>query len=417
VTGTDEAPLHGVRVLDFTMNLPGPYATLLLASLGADVIKIEPPRGDTARMTPSLFEIVNAGKRSCVVDLKDPQGARTAMALVAEADVLVEGFRPGVMARLGLGADATTAANPGLVYCSLSGYGQDGPYLEYPGHDLNFQALTGVCDMSRDAGEHPLGSALPIADLTSAMTAVSAITAALFGRVRTGRGRVIDVAMIDTLRAWTHAWAEGLTPSDARASDRVAAIARRIGAATGGGTLGAMVEVAAGWLGRDEIAAHVDAIGRRIGSTKVARNLVRLRLHALPHYGLFETRDRRWISIAIVDEDKFWRALCEGLALPRLAGIPLAGRMIGAAPLRRWVARAIATRDLDEWLRRFDRARVPVAPVVRIQDVANDPQIAWRAAAGGATGAPMPLWMRTLGPAPRLGEHTAAVLDAVAHAG
>lgn len=409
-TTPDDAPLAGVRVLDFTQNLPGPYTTLLLASLGAEVIKIEPPRGDTARMTPRLFEIVNAGKRSCVIDLKDASGARAAMKLVADADVLVEGFRPGVMARHGLDAATTTAANPRLVYCSLSGYGQDGPYVEYPGHDLNFQALTGVCDMSRDGAEHPFGSALPIADLTSAMTATSAILAALLARARTGRGRTIDVAMIDTLRAWTHAWAEGLTPSDERPSTKLAGLANRVAKAVGTGPVAGAATSAARWLGREDVARRVDVVGERVGRTKPLRNLVRLRLHALPHYGLFKTRDGRWLSIAIVDEDKFWRALCDALELPRLRKVPLVGRVVGAAPLRRWVARAVATRDLEEWLVRFDRVNVPVAPVVRIEDVARDPQIVWRAAGGGPTGAPVPLWATTLGRAPELGEHTEALL-------
>jgi crotonobetainyl-CoA:carnitine CoA-transferase CaiB-like acyl-CoA transferase len=406
-----EAPLAGVRVLDFTQNLPGPYATLVLASLGADVIKIEPPSGDTARMTPRLFEIVNAGKRSCVLDLKDAAAAATLSRLLATADVVVEGFRPGVMAKFGADADAALRINPRLVYCSISGYGQDGPYVEYPGHDLNFQALTGVCDMSRDAREHPFGSALPIADLSSAMTAVSAILAGLFARERSGKGRAIDVAMIDTLRSWTHAWAEGLTPSDGRASGLVAGLDRRLDEHAPAGALGTAAKRVSAWLGRDDVLRRADAIGERVRKTSTYRKLVRLRLHALPHYGLFRTRDDRWLSIAIVDEQKFWRALCEGLALPRLAAIPLGLRMVGAAPLRRWVAAAIARHDLAHWLQHFDRTKVPVAPVVPIDEVAADPQLAWRLArTSAAVGAPVPLVATALGRAPTLGEHTAAVL-------
>lgn len=404
-------PLHGIRVLDFTQNLPGPYATLVLASLGADVVKIEPPGGDTARMTPRLFEIVNAGKRSCVLDLKRDDAPAVLAALVASADVVVEGFRPGVMARFGCDAEAALRTNPRLVYCSISGYGQDGPYVAYPGHDLNFQALTGVCDMGRDADEHPFGCALPIADLSSAMTAVSAVLAALFARERTGVGRAIDVAMVDTLRSWTHAWTEGLTPRDARASGLVAGLGRTLEAHAPAGALGAAARRASSWLRRDDVARAADAVGERIKRTAAFRKLVRLRLHALPHYGLFRTRDHRWLSIAIVDEDKFWRALCEGLGLSRLAGVPLPLRMVGAAPLRRWVAAAVARRDLDHWLAHFDRARVPVAAVVPIDEVADDPQLAWRLARTGApVGAPVPLVMAPLGPAPRLGEHTAAIL-------
>src|SRR5690606_39053533 len=209
---------HGVRVLDFTQNLPGPYATLLLASMGAEVIKVEPPRGDTGRMIGRLFDIVNAGKKSIVLDLKTEADRARLDALLPHVDVVLEGFRPGVMGSLGAGPEHALARNPRLVYCSMSGYGQDGPYREYPGHDLNFQALTGVCHMMRDADGQPHGCALPIADLSSGLSAVASITAALFGRERDGRGRHIDVALTDTVLSWAYAWAEGLTPSNAKLS-------------------------------------------------------------------------------------------------------------------------------------------------------------------------------------------------------
>ncbi len=408
---SNDAPLAGLRILDFTQNLPGPYATLVLASLGADVIKIEPPAGDTARLTSRLFEIVNAGKRSCVLDLKRDDAGPTLVGLLGSADVVLEGFRPGVMAKFGCDAVSARRINPRLVYCSISGYGQDGPYVEFPGHDLNFQALTGVCDLGRDAHEHPFGCALPIADLSSALTAVSAILAALFARERTGQGRAIDVAMVDTLRSWTHAWADGLTPSDGRASSLVAGLGRRLHEHAPQGPLGVVAKRVSGWLAHPDVLRGADAVGERAKRTGTFRKLVRLRLHALPHYGLFRTRDDRWLSVAIVDEDKFWRALCEGLGLPRIAGVPLAMRMVGAAPLRRWVAGAIARHDLEHWLVRFDRAKVPVAPVLPYDQVAADPQLAWRQArTGGPAGAPVPLVNATLGPAPRLGQHTEEVL-------
>jgi crotonobetainyl-CoA:carnitine CoA-transferase CaiB-like acyl-CoA transferase len=240
---------------------------------------------------------------------------------------------------------------------------------------------------------------------------VSAVLAALFARERTGVGRAIDVAMVDTLRSWTHAWAEGLTPRDARASGLVVGLGRTLETHAPAGKLGAAAMRASSWLQRDDVLRGADAVGERIKRTATFRKLVRLRLHALPHYGLFRTRDGRWLSIAIVDEDKFWRALCEGLGLPRIAGVPLPLRMVGAAPLRRWVAAAVARRDLDHWLGHFDRARVPVAAVLPIEEVADDPQLAWRLAGTGApVGAPVPLVMAVPGPAPRLGEHTAAIL-------
>ncbi len=407
-------PLAGVRVLDFTQNLPGPYATLVLASLGAEVIKVEPPSGDSARVAASLFEIVNAGKQSIVLDLKQTSEHDTLARLVRSADVLVEGFRPGVMARFGCDAETARRSNPRLVYCSISGYGQDGPYASWPGHDLNYQALTGVCHMSRDGEEHPFGSALPIADLSSAMTAVASVLAALFARERDGQGRAIDVAMVDTLLSWSHAWAEGLTPSDARLSSTVARaepLLRR-GLEALPGPLRSFGERAAGWLASEAGRERTDALGERLGRSGVYKQLVRLRLHALPHYGLFRTRDDRWLSIAIVEEHKFWRALCRGLGLERLARIPLPARFVAAAPLRRAVAAAVRRHDLAHWLTTFDREQVPIAPVLPLAEALADPQLVWRTG-GARVGAPVPLVATTLGPAPRLGEHTATVLAAL----
>ncbi len=401
--------LDGIRVLDFTQNLPGPWATLVLASLGAEVIKVEPPAGDTARLTPELFEIVNAGKRSVMLDLKRDDEVARLHGLLGEVDVVVEGFRPGVMTRLGCDAAQVRARHPRLVYCSISGYGQSGPHATHPGHDLNFQALTGVCDLSRDREQHPLGAALPIADLSAAATAVSAILAALFARERHGVGATLDVAMVDTLLAWSHAWADGLTPRDTRLSETLSrVVGPRAGAA---GLAGAAAGRLSRWLEGPGAAARVDAFGRGLRRTAIYRRLARLRLYALPHYGLFRTRDDRWLSIAIVDEDKFWRALCRGLALPAVAAVPLPLRFVGAAALRAMVARAVRRESLAHWLAHFDREQVPVAPVLRIADALADPQLAFRTA-GVLSGAPVSLTHRRLGPAPRLGEHTVALLGA-----
>src|SRR2546423_2227686 len=135
--------LDGLRVLDFTIWRPGPYATQLLAELGAEVLKVEPPGGDPMRRYPGLFESLNVNKRSIVLDLKNDDHRARALALTAAADVLVEGFRPGVAARLGLGYEDARSVNSSIVYCSVSGMGQDGPLAPVPGHDLNYQAWAG----------------------------------------------------------------------------------------------------------------------------------------------------------------------------------------------------------------------------------------------------------------------------------
>ena len=194
--------LSEVSVLDLSIWRPGPYATSLLVGLGADVVKVEPPGGDPMRHYPELFESVNAGKRSIMLDLKEPDGAgrRRALELAAEADVIVEGFRPGVMARLGLGEAAVRALNSGVVYCSISGYGQQGPLAVAPGHDLNYQAWAGALAPDGGAAVMP---PLPLADLASGMTAAFGICAALLGRGAGGPGTYLDISMTDVMATWT----------------------------------------------------------------------------------------------------------------------------------------------------------------------------------------------------------------------
>jgi crotonobetainyl-CoA:carnitine CoA-transferase CaiB-like acyl-CoA transferase len=408
-------PLRGVRVLDFTQNLPGPYATLLLAAMGAEVIKVEPPRGDTGRLLGRLFDIVNAGKKSLVLDLKTPADRARLDQLLPHVDVLLEGFRPGVMEALGGGPTQALARNPRLVYCSMSGYGQHGPYREYPGHDLNFQALTGVCHMLRNAADRPYGCALPIADLSSGLSAVATIVAALYGRERDGRGRHIDVALTDTVLSWAYVWSEGLTPSNAKLSGTLPPLRRWLDATAAAKPPRRWLAPISHWLERPGTATTVDRVGEWLATTPAWRNLVRLRLHALPHYALYQTRDDRWISVGIVDERKFWMALCDGLDLPAplrasLVAIPLGARFITAKPVRRVIAHAFARRPLDEWLSTFDRAQVPVAPVLALDEALTNPQLAARILdpQGRAT-TPYPFANVPLGPSPRLGEHTSEI--------
>lgn len=197
--------LAGTRVVDFTQALSGPYCTLMLADLGADVIKVESPhRGDDARhwgppfigADAAYFMSVNRNKRSVALDLKDPDDHAVALRLVAEADVVVENWRPGTAARLGLGAAELRERLPGLVYCSISGYGQDqGPRS---GYDQIVQGTSGVMHLTGPAGE-PTKWGVPVADIAAGMFAATAVVSALHARATTGRGHVIDVAMQDCL--------------------------------------------------------------------------------------------------------------------------------------------------------------------------------------------------------------------------
>ncbi|HEY0212941.1 MAG TPA: CoA transferase [Paenirhodobacter sp.] len=199
-------PLAGIRVLDLSRVLAGPYATALLADLGAEVIKLEPPAGDDYRHVgpfrdaeSALFTLNNRGKRSIVLDLKDPAHLAVAQAIAARVDVVVENFRPGVAARLGLGAETLRAVNPGLIYCSISGFGQAGPFADLPAYDVVVQAMSGLMAATGEQGGAPLKTGESMADLIAGLFGSWAIMAALVQRGRTGQGATLDVAMYDAL--------------------------------------------------------------------------------------------------------------------------------------------------------------------------------------------------------------------------
>jgi len=203
--------LSGVRVLDLTNVLAGPFCTLHLALLGADVIKIENPRGgDLARKLGNVpeynqdlrgtsFLAQNSNKRSLTLNLKEEQGKAIFIKLAKEADVVVENFRPGVMTRLGLGYDALVEINPRLVYCGISGFGQTGPDSKKPAYDQIIQGLSGIMDVNGDQQLHPLRAGFPVCDTVGGLNAAFAIMAALYHRERTGEGQEIDVAMLDSI--------------------------------------------------------------------------------------------------------------------------------------------------------------------------------------------------------------------------
>lgn len=202
----DRRPLDGIRVLDFTRVLAGPYATALMADLGADVIKIEAPGGDDYRHVgpfrdgeSALFQTVNRGKRSIVLDLRSADDLAVAQNLARRADVVVENFCPGVMEKLGLDAAALQAANPGLVYASVSGFGQSGPHAARPAYDIIVQAMSGLMDLTGEPAAAPTMVGEAMADVAGGLFAAWGIMVALFDRERTGRGRVVDLALFDAL--------------------------------------------------------------------------------------------------------------------------------------------------------------------------------------------------------------------------
>lgn len=197
---TKKGFLDGITVLDLSAQLPGPYATMLMRGFGARVIKVEPPDGDAARQFDlPMFSRINAGKELIQIDLKCKEGLSVLRELARKSDVLIEGFRPGVLQRLGAGYEEITKRNPRIVFCSLSGYGQQGPYAGLPGHDLNFLALAGAVPPEERHGE--IG--MPIVDLAAGTTAAFAIVSALRETHRTGFGTYLDISMLDVAVAWS----------------------------------------------------------------------------------------------------------------------------------------------------------------------------------------------------------------------
>ncbi|HEY6397746.1 MAG TPA: CaiB/BaiF CoA-transferase family protein [Solirubrobacteraceae bacterium] len=236
-------PLHGLKVLDLTRLLPGGFCSLLLADFGADVIKVEDTGlGDYIRWAPpfyegahetagsALFLALNRGKRSIRVDLKTDQGKEVLIALARGADVLLESFRPGVLARLGVGYERLAQENPGLVYCAITGYGQDGPNRDHSGHDMNYLALNGLLGLTGDASGPPVQSAGQIADLGGgALMSAVGILVALRERERSGLGQLVDCSMFDGSLSWL-----ALVAAEALAGG---AVARRGDLMLGGGVV------------------------------------------------------------------------------------------------------------------------------------------------------------------------------------
>ncbi|MCA9489021.1 MAG: CoA transferase [Myxococcales bacterium] len=327
-------PLAGFRVLDLTWNLPGPYTSFQLAALGAEVTKIEPPKGDPARHVPGLYEPLNRGKHVITLDLRDDGDRRCLEDLIRETDVVLEGFRPGVAERLGCGPEQVAALNPRAVYCSITAFGRSGERAPLPAHDLNVQALSGACHLARDASGRPHGMPLPLADLSASMAAVSSICAALLARERDGRGRALDVGMLDAILSWTVLWSRGVD---------FAGEVRRRTPRSGRGLVRRMVE-----------------------------RLDRQRLHALPHYDLFRCRDGRWLALGIVDEDHFWGILCRELGLRGVGRWKMQTRLLAGPLLRPLIAARLLAADRASWLERLGRAGVPVTPVLTPEEALKD---------------------------------------------
>jgi crotonobetainyl-CoA:carnitine CoA-transferase CaiB-like acyl-CoA transferase len=202
---SEGGPLEGLRVLDLTQFLAGPYGTQILGDLGAEIIKLEAPAGDWSRTLPPHFVgsdscyylSINRNKKSVVVDMKVPEGLALVRRLAEASDIVMENFRPGVLARLGLDYAVVSQANPGIIWCAISGFGQDGPDRDRPAYDMIVQALSGGMGMTGEPGRPAVRAGIPIGDLSAGMFAVIGVLAALEERRRSGKGQVIDVSMLD----------------------------------------------------------------------------------------------------------------------------------------------------------------------------------------------------------------------------
>jgi alpha-methylacyl-CoA racemase len=315
--------LSGLKVLDLSMYIPGPLATLWLSDLGAEVVKVESPAGDPMRTmgpvdadgTTAFYKLANANKAIVTLDLKAPDGKARFTEMVAKADVLLEGFRPGVMERLGFDIKRLHEINPRLIHCALSGYGGTGPFATRAGHDVTYLAVTGLLAASGPA-ERPIMTFPPLADHAGAMLAVNTILAALLKRSGTGKGTTIDISL---------------------------------------------AEAALSWMGGILTMAH------RWGDPKREHDLIN---GGAACYRIYQTRDGRFAAIAALEE-KFWISFCTTIGKPEWIArqnepMPQAG-LIGE------LAALFASRSLAEWTELLEPADCTFEPVLEPHEVASHP--------------------------------------------
>ncbi len=376
----DQPLLEGVRVLDFTRVLAGPYATMVLADLGAEVIKIElPGRGDESRNfgpfiagKSAYYASVNRGKKSVTLDLRTPRGSRLAMDLVERSDVLMENFRPGSMARFGLDYGRVSARNPRLVYASISGFGQSGPYSHRPAYDVIVQAMSGLASITGLPGQPPVRVGSSTADLSAALFACVGLLAALARARETGRGRHLDVSMLDC-----------------------------------------------------QVALLESAIARYDVTEQVPGPLGS-RHPAITPFQFFAAADG-WVVVA-AGNDRLFDRLCQVLGRPELVDDARfsnnAVRTEHHGDLEAELSASFAGGSVAGWLDRLEKAGVPCGPVNDMADLARDPQVRSRGLirrqpCGGESVAVPVSPLRYAGeereidprPAPDLGEHTKSVLQ------
>jgi crotonobetainyl-CoA:carnitine CoA-transferase CaiB-like acyl-CoA transferase len=326
--------LSGIKVVDLTQFLPGPMMTVMMADQGAEVIKVEPPQGDPARHQEPFengehgghsvwFGNLNRGKKSVALDLKSDEGVTKLRHLCVEADVFVEGFRPGVMKRLGFDYESVKAINPAIIYCSISAFGQEGPMSGHPAHDLAVQALAGFLSVNDDAQGNPVVPGVASSDMAAGLTSLSAVLMALVGRERTGEGTYVDCAMFDSILPWcAHTASGAIAGDDSPRSDSQ----RSLGGAA--------------------------------------------------FYQVYKTSDDRHVVLG-AREMKFARNLLGALGREDL--IPIADKPAGEqSELIEFLRKTFLTRTRDEWVEWFTDKDVAFSPVLDFREAFDQPHISER---------------------------------------
>ncbi|TNC23775.1 CaiB/BaiF CoA transferase family protein [Amycolatopsis alkalitolerans] len=355
-------PLDGLRVLSLAHQYPGPYATLILADLGADVVLVERPgAGDPARAFPGFHGALARGKRSVALDLKTDQGRDLLRALARRSDVVLDGFRPGILDRLGVGARELTEVRPDLVYVSVTGYGQGGPNETRPGHDLTYQAEAGMLYEHLPPASPPAPPSLALGDLASGLLTVQAVLLGLLRRERQGCGGWLDVSMFDALVSL--------------------------------------------------LTAHIGPVLNKDGPPGFPYE---------PGYGVFATRDGRYLALGVAHEDHFWRALCAATGLTGELNLNARQRFDRHERLSAALADRIATRTCAEWEEIFTAADVPFGRVRGLGELPDVPHVRARKLISRLPGdgrwyVRQPLGVDGRWPGPRsgvpgLGAHTVEVL-------
>jgi len=321
--------LSNLKILDFSTLLPGPFGTLVLADLGAQVLRVEAPNrldltrelGEKDGDASYTHRYLNRSKKSIALDLKNPGALAVVKKLIAEYDVVVEQFRPGVMAKLGLSYDVLKEINPKLIYCSLTGYGQTGVYKDRAGHDNNYLALAGIQDYSRRKNQAPVPAGIQIADVAGgAMHLVAGLLAAVIQRLETGIGQYLDISITDAAF-----------------------------------TLNAMS--AASYLGSKKETGPEEEL-----------------LNGQQFYDYYETSDSRYFSIGGL-EPKFRLGLCEALEIPHLTNVAMSPKLADQLTFKDEVKALIKTKTFDEWQALFLELDLCVEPVLTLAEACEHPQI------------------------------------------